>query len=162
MPRMRQLYRNHIRVVVGGSNASIPRTIDEDRYEEDDPEEYEESGGMDRRLIFIISGVAAVVVVGLIILVTVILPSGSRQVEEPVIPPPGSHVEPDRGPPRQEVGDKGLCPQPATSETEPTESIVQEPPRKKGMPVILSTFIKVSLYPKELLRTTCGTEWLSR
>ena len=28
----------------------------------------------------------------------------------------------------------------------------------QGMPVILSMFIKVSLYPKELLRTTCGTE----
>ena len=32
--------------------------------------------------------------------------------------------------------------------------------KTQGMPVILSIFIKVSLYPKEPLRTTCGTERL--
>lgn len=32
--------------------------------------------------------------------------------------------------------------------------------KTQGMPVILSIFIKVSLYPKESLRTKCGTERL--
>jgi Tol biopolymer transport system component/DNA-directed RNA polymerase subunit M/transcription elongation factor TFIIS len=100
---------------------SVPSETDEDQYEE---ESYvsEKGEGMDRRLILIISGVAAVIVVGLIILITVILPAGPKQIEEPVVTP------------RQEVADTDLRPQPFTSEKQPTEPIMQEPPKEKSMP----------------------------
>jgi Tol biopolymer transport system component len=104
------------------SDSSIPSGTDEDQYEEesDVPEEGE---GVDRRLMLVISGIAAVVVVGLIILVTVILPSGSRQVEESAVLP------------RQEVVDTDLRSRSATSETQPTEPIVQERPQKDISPI---------------------------
>lgn len=103
------------------SDASIPSGTDDDQYDE---ESYvsEDDTGIDRRLILVISGVAAVVVVGLIILVTVILPSGPKQIEEPAVTP------------RHRIGDTDLRPQPVTSETQPTEPVVQEPLRDKPLP----------------------------
>ena len=104
------------------SEASIPPGADEDPYQEEtEEEEYEESEGVDKRIIVGISAVAAVVVVALIILVAILRSSGSRPVErpealrgqqqvaatdlrpQPVIPPPGPQVEPDRGSEKPEV-----------------------------------------------------------
>jgi len=107
--------------VSAASDSSVPSGTDEDQYEEES-DISEEGAGVDRRLILVISGVVAIVVVGLIILVTVILPSGSKRVEEPAVPT------------RQEVSDTDLRPKPVTSETQPTEPIVQEPPREKALP----------------------------
>jgi Tol biopolymer transport system component/formylglycine-generating enzyme required for sulfatase activity/DNA-directed RNA polymerase subunit RPC12/RpoP len=59
---------------------------------------------------------------------------GFRIVCSQIIPLPVSDVEPDKGVLRQEVGDTDLRPQPVTSETQPTEPIVQEPPREKPLP----------------------------
>jgi len=106
--------------VVGESDASIPPRTDEAPYQEE-TDEYEESEGVDKRIIVGISAVAAVVVVALIILVAILRSSGSRPAErpealrgqqqvadtdlrpQPVIPPPGPQVEPDRGSEKPEV-----------------------------------------------------------
>ena len=40
---------------------------------------------------------------------------------------------PETVPPRQEVGDTDLRPQPVTSDAQPTEAIVQEPTRKESL-----------------------------
>jgi WD40 repeat protein/DNA-directed RNA polymerase subunit RPC12/RpoP len=102
---------------VKGGPAEFPSEADQNQYEEES-DVSEKGTGVDRHLIFVISGVALVVVLGLIILVTVILPSGSKRIEELAVPM------------RQEVGDTDFRPQPAISDTQPTESIVQKSPKK--------------------------------
>lgn len=63
------------------SDTSIPRTADDDPYQEP-PDASEEPTGVDRRLIVLISAAAAVVVVGLVILVVVLLLSRPRPQQE--------------------------------------------------------------------------------
>ncbi len=106
------------RAAQGESDASA----DEDLYEEE-TEEYEESVGVDRRIIVGIAATTAVVIVGLIILVAVLRSSGSRPAERPE----GLRTQ-------QQVADTDSRPQPVTSDTQPTEPVVQEPPKEDALP----------------------------
>jgi len=103
------------------SGPSIPSGADEDLYE-DESDLPEEDEGLDRRLILVICGAAAVVVVGLIIFVAVVLPSGSKPVEEPDVSP------------RQEVANVDSPSNPVTSDTQPTGTSTQQPPKENVVP----------------------------
>ena len=95
---------------------------DEDLYQEETGE-YEESEGVDRRIIVGVSAVAAVVVVGFIILIAVLRSSGSRPTERPE----DLRIQ-------QQVADTDSQQQPVTSDTQPTDLVVQGSPKEDALP----------------------------